>query len=474
VTVQEQRERERERQSAPAERRGFSIARRRGLWRDALLRRMLALGDAVAALLASASLGFLFGSDFAHLLWAALFVPVWLLLAKLLGLYDRDHRALRHVTVDELPALFIWATVGTSLLALVLAQSPAGAISASAAIGAWVIAVSAAFLLRAIARMVWRWITPPSRTLIVGAGALGAATRRKIELFPDIHVEVVAQWDDLPAEDLEASADAVPDLDRVILASQAIDEESVARLVTYCRRRGMNLSVVPPVRGMLGTAVQLNHVADLPVVEYNTWDVSRSTLLLKRVLDVTVASVGLVVLALLMLPVALAIRLDSRGPVFFTQVRAGRNGRPFRMRKFRTMVSDAETRLPELVPFDALRDPMFKLHRDPRVTRVGRFLRRTSLDELPQLVNVLTGAMSLVGPRPEQVELVDRYAPDQLFRLAVKPGMTGPMQVYGRGRLTFEERLAVERDYIENLSLGRDLRILALTLSAVASGRGAF
>ena len=472
MTVQEQREREHE--AAAFEPHGFSIAHRRGLWRDALLRRMLALGDAVSALLGSASLGFLFGSDFAHLLWSALFLPVWLLLAKILGLYDRDHRALRHVTVDELPAIFIWGTIGVSLLSLALARTPAGPISPSEAVCAWLIVVSAAFVLRASARMIWRWITPPARTLIVGGGALGAATRRKIELFPDIHVEVVAEWDDLPPQGLEASADALGDLDRVILASQAIDEESIARLVMYCRRRNMNLSVVPPVRGMLGTAVQLNHVADLPVVEYNTWDVSRSTLLLKRALDVTVALVALVVLAPLMIPIALAIKLDSSGPVFFTQLRAGQNGRPFRIRKFRTMISDAESQLPELVPFDALRDPMFKLPADPRVTRVGRFLRRTSLDELPQLANVLNGQMSLVGPRPEQVELVDRYAPDQLFRLAVRPGLTGPMQVYGRGRLTFEERLAVERDYIENLSLGRDLRILALTMSAVASGRGAF
>jgi lipopolysaccharide/colanic/teichoic acid biosynthesis glycosyltransferase len=117
---------------------------------------------------------------------------------------------------------------------------------------------------------------------------------------------------------------------------------------------------------------------------------------------------------------------------------------------------------------------MFKLEEDPRVTRVGRVLRRTSLDELPQLVNVLRGEMSLVGPRPEQVELVERYGPEERFRFAVKPGLTGPMQVYGRGHLSFDERLAVDRDYIENLSIGRDLRILALTLTALATRRGAF
>src|SRR5207248_3467748 len=122
------------------------------------------------------------------------------------------------------------------------------------------------------------------------------------------------------------------------------------------------------------------------------------------------------------------------------------------------MLDGAEDALPSLVELDALDEPVFKLARDPRVTRLGRFLRRTSIDELPQLVNVLRGEMSLVGPRPEQVELVRRYRPEHLFRLAVKPGMTGPMQVFGRGDLTFEERLAVEREYIENLSLGRDFR----------------
>jgi lipopolysaccharide/colanic/teichoic acid biosynthesis glycosyltransferase len=138
------------------------------------------------------------------------------------------------------------------------------------------------------------------------------------------------------------------------------------------------------------------------------------------------------------------------------------------------MVCGAEDLLADLMPLDSLTDPVFKLTRDPRVTRVGRVLRRWSLDEVPQLWNVLRGEMSLVGPRPEQVELVEQYEPQHLFRHAVKPGITGPMQVYGRAELSFGERLAVEREYVENLSLGRDLRLLAMTIAAVVSGRGAF
>jgi lipopolysaccharide/colanic/teichoic acid biosynthesis glycosyltransferase len=138
------------------------------------------------------------------------------------------------------------------------------------------------------------------------------------------------------------------------------------------------------------------------------------------------------------------------------------------------MVRDAEALLPELVPFEHLETPMFKLKSDPRVTRVGRLLRRTSVDELPQLVNVLRGEMSIVGPRPEQLDLVERYAPEHQFRLQVKPGITGPMQVYGRGELEFDERLAVEREYVENLSFTRDIRIILMTFPAIVGKRGAY
>ena len=138
------------------------------------------------------------------------------------------------------------------------------------------------------------------------------------------------------------------------------------------------------------------------------------------------------------------------------------------------MRNGADQMLEELVRLDELPEPAFKLRRDPRVTRVGRVLRRLSLDELPQLVNVLKGEMSIVGPRPEQIELVRRYRPEHRFRLAVKPGITGSMQVFGRGALTFSERLAVELDYVENLSLSRDLRVLLQTLPAIFRGTGAY
>ena len=203
---------------------------------------------------------------------------------------------------------------------------------------------------------------------------------------------------------------------------ERIDPELIGQLAGICRDQQVKLSVVSPLRGRAGASPRLSEVAELPVLEYDTRDPSRSTMLIKRVFDLVVSAGALVVLAPLFPLVALAIKLDSRGPVFFKQLRAGRRGVPFRMYKLRTMVADAERALPDVVVLDDLPEPMFKLRADPRVTRVGRLLRRFSLDELPQLVNVLRGDMSIVGPRPEQVELVERYLPEHRFRLDVKPG----------------------------------------------------
>jgi lipopolysaccharide/colanic/teichoic acid biosynthesis glycosyltransferase len=253
-----------------------------------------------------------------------------------------------------------------------------------------------------------------------------------------------------------------------------VDPELIGQLAGICRDEQVKLIVVSPLRGRAGATPRLSELGDLPVLEYDTRDPSRSTMLIKRIFDLFVSASALLVLAPLFPLVVLAIKLDTRGPVFFKQLRAGRDGFPFRMYKLRTMVADAERALSDIVVLDDLPEPVFKLRTDPRVTRVGRLLRRFSIDELPQLVNVLRGEMSIVGPRPEQIELVERYRPEDRFRLDLKPGMTGPMQVYGRGELDFSERLAVEYDYVENVSLSRDLRILFRTFPVVLRGTGAY
>jgi lipopolysaccharide/colanic/teichoic acid biosynthesis glycosyltransferase len=193
--------------------------------------------------------------------------------------------------------------------------------------------------------------------------------------------------------------------------------------------------------------------------------------LIKRGVDVTVAALGIALTLPLWAVIALAVKVTSRGPVLFTQERAGLNGRPFRMFKFRTMVADAEERLKDLVRIEDLAEPVFKLKDDPRVTRVGRFLRRFGLDELPQLINVLRGEMSLVGPRPEVVALAERYNAEQRRRLLVKPGITGWQQVHNRGMPDMGARLAYDVYYLRNRSVPLDFCILAMTVFVIASGR---
>jgi exopolysaccharide biosynthesis polyprenyl glycosylphosphotransferase len=446
---------------------------RSGFWNDAYLRRLLALGDGAAALTASLVLAVASGGHVDTGVWALVFLPVWIVLAKLHGLYDADQHALRHLTVDELPTLAVWAIIGTVSIAVLVMATPAAEPTLAALVWAAGAAFFGACLLRGVARSSWRRLTPAQATLVVGDGPLADAVRRKLELFPDTHTRTVDNWSQLTIERL-AEAPWWHDLDRIILASDVLDERLLAELLSFCRTNRIKLSVVPPARGMFGTAVHLDHIAELPIIQYNTWDVSRSTVFLKRVMDVVGSSIALVLLSPVFPVVALAIKLDSRGPVFFSQLRAGKGGRPYRMHKFRTMTWDAEDRLRELVSIDSLTEPMFKFQADPRRTRVGCFFRRWSIDEIPQLYNVLRGDMSLVGPRPEQFDLVERYTPAQQFRLQAKPGITGPMQVYGRGDLTFDERLAVERDYIENLSVGRDLRLLVMTIGPIFSGKGAY
>lgn len=196
---------------------------------------------------------------------------------------------------------------------------------------------------------------------------------------------------------------------------------------------------------------------------------------LKAVLDRTGAFLGLALLAPLLGLLALAVRVSSPGPVIYRQTRIGHRGVPFTLWKFRTMVADAERLRPELERANEHGGgPLFKMRRDPRVTRLGRMLRRTSLDELPQLVNVVRGEMSLVGPRPPLPEEVARYGPTALRRLAVRPGVTGPWQVGGRSDLSWDEGLALDLSYTDNWSVTGDLDLLTQTLRAVVSGRGAY
>ena len=194
----------------------------------------------------------------------------------------------------------------------------------------------------------------------------------------------------------------------------------------------------------------------------------------KRALDVAVALGLLITLSWLFGLIALLVKLSSRGPVFFHQDRAGRGGKPFVLLKFRSMRLDADLKRRELAHLGEMDGPVFKMRRDPRITRLGRFLRRSSLDELPQLLNVLAGQMSLVGPRPLPLDEAEHLAPEHRRRHDVPPGLTGLWQVRGRNDLSYAEMMRLDLEYVDRCSLGLDLRILLATIPAVLTGRGAF
>ncbi len=263
-------------------------------------------------------------------------------------------------------------------------------------------------------------------------------------------------------------------VDEVIIAPSSGERGKIANLVLDLRGRPVRVRVVPDPLEAVAAGPRVREWAGIPLIDLHEPPIRGVNRLLKRGLDLIGALVGLILCAPLMAIIAILIKLDSPGPVFFVQERAGQYGNPFKMYKFRSMVVDAEQRLTEVVDVDALEQPVFKLKDDPRVTRFGRWLRRTSLDELPQLFNVLKGEMSLVGPRPEEVRMVQRYTPWQSQRLLVKPGMTGAMQISGRADLSLDERVKLELAYMQSYSILQDLEILIKTLPTVLSGKGAY
>ncbi len=261
-------------------------------------------------------------------------------------------------------------------------------------------------------------------------------------------------------------------VERVIIAFSNDSHEQTLRLIRHLHELGVQIDIVPRLFEVIGTNFGIHTAEGLPMIGLPSLKLSRSALLLKRMLDVALALGGLILVAPLFAASALAIKLDSRGPVFFRQVRRGANERMFRIYKFRTMCDDAEERKAELRALNKHNgnggDPrMFKIPDDPRVTRVGRVLRRYSLDEMPQLINVLKGEMSLVGPRPLILE-EDQYVVDwRRRRLNLKPGITGLWQVLGRDEIPFEEMVKLDYLYVTSWSMLNDVKLILRTIPVV-------
>ena len=425
--------------------------------------------------------------------WAILLVPIWIVTAKLYGLYDNDDRRLAHHTSRELPSLVATAAVSVAVwkaLTMLLGATPP--ISSASVLAIGVIAGMSSLLLRSGVRAVWRFRAPPDRTLIIGSSAKAAMVSSRLDRHRQQggNIEVIGFVSDR-AEDGDAIPDELSDrpflggiselptvfererITRVIITKEPASSGRLGEIIDTCLEKDVAATLVPIESEVLGPAAEISRLADVPVIEFHSFAIPRSTRFMKRMLDIFVSALLLIPALPILLVSVIAIRLTSKGPAFFLHERVGLEGRHFDVIKLRTMYEGSEGRLEEMLERTSEVDPSYKVPDDPRVTPVGRFLRATSIDELPQLINVLKGDMSLVGPRPKIPHEATLYEDRESRYLKIRPGLTGPMQVSGRGLLTFEERLALERDYLESISLARDIEILLKTPGAVIAGRGA-
>jgi len=326
------------------------------------------------------------------------------------------------------------------------------------------------------------------RLLIVGAGEIGRTVMRNIVAHPALGYHIVGFVDDAPEKGgtdigrfkaLGSTAN-IPRLvkemaiDEVIITLPWMYHRKIVSIIAQCEREKVRVRIVPDIFQMTLSHLDVEDLGGVPMIGVKEVTITRAQQLTKRTIDIVLSSVGLVLLLPLFLLLAVAVKLDSSGPVFFRQIRVGKGERLFACFKFRSMHEGADAKKSELRNLNEADGVFFKIRNDPRITRVGRFLRRTSLDELPQLFNVLMGHMSVVGPRPAPPDEVQRYLAWHKRRLEVPPGMTGLWQVSGRSELTFDEMVLLDLYYIENWSPLLDLQIMLRTLPTVITGEGAY
>lgn len=476
-------------------RRKTAVVRRRG-W---LVRRVLLFSDVVGLAVAFVAAQLLFGRGGGHVsplnefLLFAITLPGWVIVAKLYGLYEHDEERTDHATPDDLLGVFHVVTVGAWLFfagAWLTELADPNPLKLSAF---WLFAIALVTLARASSRAFCRRRrTYLQNAVIVGAGDVGQLVARKLLLHPEYGINLVGFFDAEPKErrpGLErfpvlGEADDLPvlvqllDIERVIIAFSNESDEKTIALMRSLKNLDIQIDVVPRLFEIMGTNIGVHTVEGLPLVSLPPFRLSRSAVVMKRTMDIVLSLVVLVVLAPLLAVLALIIKVTSPGPVLFRQVRMGARDRVFSIYKFRTMGVDAEDQKATVAHLnryardgDAL---MFKVPDDPRTTRIGRFLRRYSLDEIPQLLNVLKGEMSLVGPRPlilAEDQHVQKWARQ---RLNLKPGVTGPWQVLGRNDIPFEEMIQLDYLYVTGWSIFNDFKIMLRTFPALVRVRDAY
>jgi exopolysaccharide biosynthesis polyprenyl glycosylphosphotransferase len=455
--------------------------RRQLIRRDSAFRRALGFADMLSILAALSITSLLFASG--GITWATLAVPpLFVLLCKALGLYDRDENLIHKTTLDEIPALFGIATLTALLLVLSDGLFIASGLSRGEAFVAWVSLFVLLVCLRSLARWTVTRILPPERCLLVGDPRRASAFREKLRLTTSARAQLVGY---VPAADpaggengkVAAFDDLAPvlvskSIDRVVLAPPAEGAgDDLLYIIRELKSHGVKVSVLPEASRMAGTSVEIDYLNGLTLLGVKHFEISKSSQLIKRAIDLVVSATVLILLAPLLALTAVAIKLDSPGPVLFRQTRAGRRGQPFQMLKFRSMIEGADGLKDQLRHLNEA-DGMFKIANDPRITAVGRLLRRSHLDEVPQLINVLKGEMSLVGPRPLPLDEDQAIRGWYRDRLEVPPGVSGYWQVLGSSRIPLEEMVKLDYLYIANWSVWGDLKLMLRTVAVVIKRRG--
>jgi exopolysaccharide biosynthesis polyprenyl glycosylphosphotransferase len=450
---------------------------------ETVLRRSMAVSDLLSVALAVAGTALLTGVTIPSTSWFALLLVVPLM--KISGLYDRDASLLHKTTLEDIPeigAASMALTIITMSLPAMLGLEP----TMIDAVTLPVMAVAMTLLVsisRRVTRALATAIAPEERLLLIAGAEDAEDLDQRLERSTTVKASVIARipvsFTELPhgpARILGNRAQleqVIKDqhISRIVVMPGERHSDEVADVIRTVRSIDVKLNVLPSAGDAIGASTLIDEVAGLQMVAIRDNTMSASSRMLKRGLDIFGSAFGLIVLSPIYLATAIAIKLDSRGPVFFKQSRIGRNGKPFEMIKFRSMVQNADDMKAELAHL-SVTDDFFKIDDDPRITRVGSFIRKTSIDELPQLFNVLRGDMSLVGPRPLVPEEDEAISGWYRRRSQITPGVTGVWQLLGSVRIPLEEMAKLDYMYVANWSLWSDIKILVRTFSHVLGRRG--
>ena len=471
---------------------------RPGDQRGSLLRRLLLGADVAALCLAFLTAELAFDALRSIDVLLLLGIPWWILLAYAHRLYHLDSHRADYRAADEIGPVLQMATLWSWTFLVALAVFRPDKVPVTRVALVWALTVVLLMVFRSAVRAFGkRRVWYLQNALIIGPTSQAAAIVRKILRHPEWGINVVACIDVRNSKRFPTRTthlfDLVPvlrgdhdvvdmvkrlDVDRVMLAPGLTESRRRVEMVCELADHGVHVDLVPSWSDVIGARLDLHEMEGMPLLTVPRTGLRRSSRAMKRALDLAVATAGLIVLSPILLTCALAIRIESTGGALFRQRRVGRDGEPFEVFKFRSMYLDADVRKTEVAQLNfhggGNGSGMFKIREDPRITRVGRFLRRFSLDELPQLINILRGEMSLVGPRP-LIENEDRQVEGRYRRrLLLTPGLTGSWQVNGRSEIPFEDMVSLDYLYVTNWSIWGDMKLILRTFSAVLRGRGAY